>query len=55
MPKSISKQVEIVTVEHMDEVLSHSLILDDGESIFKNLDIPLEINPEGAEKPSSLI
>ena len=24
-------------------------------SIFKNLDIPLEINPEGAEKPSSLI
>jgi ATP-dependent Lon protease len=55
VPKSISKQVEIVTVEHMDEVLSHSLILDDGESIFKNLDIPLEINPEGAEKPSSLI
>ena len=55
VPKSISKQVEIVTEEHMDEVLSHALILDNGKSIFRNLDIPLEINPEGAEKPSSLI
>jgi ATP-dependent Lon protease len=55
VPKSISKQVEIVVVQHMDEVLSHALIFDDGESIFKNVDIPLEINPEGAEKPSSLI
>jgi ATP-dependent Lon protease len=55
VPKSISKQVEITLVEHMDEVLSHALILDDGDSIFKNVDIPLEINPEGAEKPSSLI
>ena len=55
VPKSITKHIEIVTVEHMDEVLSHALVLDDGESIFKNLDIPLEINPEGAEKPSSLI
>jgi ATP-dependent Lon protease len=55
VPKSISKQIEIIVVEHMDEVLSHALILGDGESIFKNVDIPLEINPEGAEKPSSLI
>jgi len=55
VPKSISKHIEIVVVEHMDEVLSHALILDDGKSIFRNLDIPLEINPEGAEKPSSLI
>jgi len=46
VPKSISKQVEITLVEHMDEVLSHALILDDGDSIFKNVDIPLEINPE---------
>jgi hypothetical protein len=39
----------------MDEVLSHALILDEGVSIFKNVDIPLEISAEGAEKPSSLI
>jgi ATP-dependent Lon protease len=55
VPKSISKQLEIALVEHMDEVLSHALILDDGATIFRNVDIPLEISPEGAEKPSSLI
>jgi ATP-dependent Lon protease len=55
VPKSISKQVEIVQVEHMDEVLSHALILDDGNTIFKNVDIQLEITPEEAEKPKNLI
>jgi ATP-dependent Lon protease len=55
VPKSISNQVEIALVEHMDEVLSHALILDDGTSIFKNVDIPLEITPEEAEKPKNLI
>jgi ATP-dependent Lon protease len=55
VPKVISKQLEIALVEHMDEVLSHALILDEGVSIFKNVDIPLEISAEGAEKPSSLI
>jgi len=55
VPKSISKQLEIATVEHMDEVLSHALILDDGDSIFKKVDIPLEISGEETEKPSSLI
>jgi ATP-dependent Lon protease len=60
VPKTISKQVEIVLVEHMDEVLSHALILDNGTSIFKNVDIPLEITtgetPTGeAQKPKNLI
>ncbi len=55
VPKSISKQVEIVPVEHMDEVLSHSMILDEGESLFKNVDIPLEITPDDTEKPRNLI
>ena len=55
VPKVISNQLEIALVEHMDEVLSHALILDEGASIFKNVDIPLEISAEGAEKPSSLI
>ena len=55
VPKVISKQLEIALVEHMDEVLSHALILDEGTSIFRNVDIPLEISAEGAEKPSSLI
>ena len=55
VPKSISKQVEIILVEHMDEVLSHALILGDGNSLFRNVDIPLEIMPEEAEKPKNLI
>ena len=55
VPKSISKQVKIILVEHMDEVLSHALILGEGATIFKNLDIPLEITSEEAEKPKNLI
>jgi ATP-dependent Lon protease len=55
VPKSISKQVEIITVEHMDEVLTHALIIDDGHRLFKNVDIPLEITSDEAEKPQKLI
>jgi ATP-dependent Lon protease len=55
VPKSISKQVEIIPVEHMDEVLSHSLILDEGESLFKKVDISLEITPDDSGKPRNLI
>jgi ATP-dependent Lon protease len=55
VPKSISKQIEIALVEHMDEVLSHALILDEGATIFKNVDIPLEIASAEAEKPQNLI
>jgi ATP-dependent Lon protease len=43
IPPSISKQVHIILVEHMDEVLSHALILNSGESLFRENDIPLEI------------
>ncbi len=55
VPKSISKQLEIIPVEHMDEVLTHALILDDNHRLFRNIDIPLEITPEEAEKPKNLI
>ena len=55
VPKSISKHVEIILVEHMDEVLTHALILDDGYRLFKNVDIPFEITPEETEKPKNLV
>lgn len=55
IPKSISKQIEIIIVEHMDEVLSHSLILNEGDSLFQEVDIPLEINAEDVANRSSLI
>ena len=49
IPASISKQIDIVTVEHMDEVLSQALILNEGDSLFHGNDIPLEVAPETPE------
>ncbi|MBT8338931.1 MAG: endopeptidase La, partial [Desulfatitalea sp.] len=39
IPETISKQLEIVLVEHMDEVLPHALVLGKGESLFANQDV----------------
>jgi ATP-dependent Lon protease len=46
VPKSITSQMDVVFVEHMDEVLSHALIVREGELIFKKADIPLEMPAE---------
>ena len=43
VPKSITSQMDIRFVEHMDEVLSHALIVPAGEPLFKKVDIPLAI------------
>jgi ATP-dependent Lon protease len=43
VPKSITSQMGIRFVEHMDEVLGHALITREGESLFKNADIPLKM------------
>ncbi|MBW2181415.1 MAG: endopeptidase La [Deltaproteobacteria bacterium] len=43
IPKVISKELDIIPVDHMDEVLSHALILGKGDTLFKKHDIPLEI------------
>ncbi len=55
IPQSISKQIEIVPVEHMDEVLAHALIVGEGETIFMENDIPLEVSTEPQKKPVNLI
>ncbi|MFH1102783.1 MAG: endopeptidase La [Pseudomonadota bacterium] len=54
IPPSIAKQIDIIMVEHMDEVLSHALILNKGESIFKENDISFKMKIEEAkeERPS---
>ena len=46
--KKILKELRLVTVEHMDDVLSHALVLDDPKKLFKK-DKPAE-NSE--EKPA---
>ncbi len=55
VPKSISSQMEITFVEHMDEVLSHALIVRAGEAIFKKVDIPLDVPVEGQAKQEPAI
>jgi ATP-dependent Lon protease len=39
IPKTVTSQVEIILVEHMDEVLSNALVTQEGESIFSKSDI----------------
>ena len=55
IPKAISRQVELVLVEHLDEVLSHALILKDDDSLFRNHDVPLSFSSEEMKPPTRLI
>ena len=50
IPTSISKQLEFVSVEHMDEVLPHALVLAQGETLFNSNDMHFEIESEPADK-----
>ncbi len=50
IPTSISKKLEIVTVEHMDEVLPHALVLAPGETLFSEHDMSFEMT---SDKPDS--
>ncbi len=43
IPPTVLKEVEIVLVENMDEVLPHSLILNEGDILFKENDMPFDI------------
>ena len=57
IPPTVLKEVEIVLVEHMDEVLPHSLILNEGDTLFKENDMPFDIMKKEVdlEQPSALI
>ena len=50
IPASISKQLEIACVEHMDEVLAHALVLNPGETLFAEDDMHFEIASENRDK-----
>jgi ATP-dependent Lon protease len=43
IPASIRKQVDIVAVEHMDEVLSHALVQGENDTLFKNDDVCFDL------------
>jgi ATP-dependent Lon protease len=57
IPKTISKQIDIIAVDHMDEVLSHALIMNEGETIFIKDDTLLTIPPQEKpeQRPTNLI
>jgi len=46
IPSTILKQIDIVLADHMDDVLSYSLILSEGDTLFKKDDIPFEMIPK---------
>ena len=50
IPATVLKALEIVFVEHMDEVLPHALILDPEDTIFKEHDIPFGVMAEEIDK-----
>ncbi len=50
IPSTVIKQIEIVFVEHMDEVLNHALILDEGDTLFKGDDISFEMISKEADQ-----
>jgi ATP-dependent Lon protease len=49
IPTSITKQLNIIPVEHMDEVLTHALIIEEGEPLFKQNDMPYGVIAKDAE------
>ena len=55
IPATVSKKINILLVEHMDEVLTHALITQEGESLFKNSGIPIEMPTEESTTDRPLI
>ena len=51
IPKVVTRQMKVVTVEHMDEVLVHALVLGQGERLFTNNDMPIPVEQGGSDQP----
>jgi len=50
IPKVVTRQMEVVTVEHMDEVLGHALVIGQGERLFTNHDMPMVVEKNGTDQ-----
>jgi ATP-dependent Lon protease len=51
IPKVVTRQMKVVSVEHMDEVLGHALVLGQGERLFTNHDVHIPVE-NCASEPS---
>jgi ATP-dependent Lon protease len=50
IPKVVTRQMNVVPVDHMDEVLGHALVLGQGERLFANDDMPIPVKNNGADQ-----
>jgi ATP-dependent Lon protease len=50
IPPKVLKEIKIVFVDHMDEVLPHALILESGDTLFRGHDIPFGVMGEEMDK-----
>ncbi|MCG6974289.1 MAG: endopeptidase La [Desulfobacterales bacterium] len=50
IPPKVLKEIKIVFVDHMDEVLPHALILESGDTLFRGHDIPFGVMGEDMDK-----
>jgi len=55
IPKVVTRQITVVPVEHMDEVLGHALVVGKGERLFANDDVPIQIDNEQSDQQSMSI
>jgi ATP-dependent Lon protease len=46
IPATVSKQLEFATVEHMDEVLPHALVLAEDEALFSKQDVSFSMHTD---------
>jgi ATP-dependent Lon protease len=51
IPKVVTRQMKVVPVEHMDEVLGHALVLGRGERLFTNHDMPIPVENGDSDQP----
>ncbi len=55
IPKLVTRQMKVVPVEHMDEVLGHALVIGQGERLFANIDMPVGVENGGSDQPTMSI
>jgi ATP-dependent Lon protease len=55
IPKVVTRQMTVVPVEHMDEVLGHALVVGKGERLFANDDVPIQIDNDPSDQQSMSI
>ena len=53
IPSTVSKQLTIIPVEHLDEVLVHALVLGEGETLFQKQDVSFSMVDDSNDADST--